>query len=96
MRLIDVRSHREVSTGVIEGAEIMPLHLVPLKVHDLREAAKEHTLVFYCHSGSRSAQACAYLAQQGIDATASLQRGVIGWVADGNRLQTADVAWQAA
>ena len=60
-RVIDVREMREITGGTIPGAEPMPLATVPLRTSELEQHEK---LVFVCHSGARSAQACAYLQQQ--------------------------------
>ena len=76
IQLLDVRSQAEYAQGIIEGGEFVPLHTIPLKMNDLD---KEKTTVFYCRSGARSAQACAYVAQNaGIEAL-NLRGGIIAW-----------------
>ncbi|APZ43372.1 rhodanese-like domain-containing protein [Acidihalobacter ferrooxydans] len=84
-RLVDVRTPAEMSRGVIDGAELMPLHLVPLRAAELTSGGR---VVFYCQSGARSAQACAFMAQQGMEDVYNLRGGVMGWVASGSRLAT--------
>lgn len=80
VRLIDVRSASEVAQGIIEGSEFMPLHTLPLRMNDL---PRDATIVFYCRSGARSAQACMYLTQNtGIEAL-NLRGGIIGWYQSG-------------
>jgi len=74
--LIDVRSDDEVARGVIEGAQHIPLHMIPLKVEEL---IGDQPLVFYCHAGIRSAQAAAFLASKGRNNIYNLQGGVLAW-----------------
>lgn len=83
IRLIDVRSASEVAQGIIAGSEFMPLHTLPLRMNDL---PKDETIVFYCRSGARSAQACMFLAQNtGIDAV-NLRGGIISWYQSGMKV----------
>jgi rhodanese-related sulfurtransferase len=83
VHLIDVRSASEVAQGIIEGSEFMPLHTLPLRMNDL---PKDKTIVFYCRSGARSAQACMFLAQNtGIQAT-NLRGGIISWYQAGEKI----------
>jgi rhodanese-related sulfurtransferase len=79
MLLVDVRTPAETVHGVIEGARLLPLHLLPLNVDRLRDAGR---VVIYCHSGARSAQACHFLAQHGIEAC-NLMGGVMMWQIQG-------------
>jgi rhodanese-related sulfurtransferase len=79
-RVIDVREMREITAGTIPGAEPMPLATVPLRTNELEPHEK---LVFVCHSGARSAQACAFLQQQGYSNVYNLRGGIVGWAASG-------------
>ncbi len=79
-RLIDVRGPGEWAQGVIEGAELVPLHVVPLQLDQWQD---EKPIVFYCRSGARSAQACAYLMSRGHDQVVNLRGGVLDWVRNG-------------
>lgn len=81
--LVDVRSDDEVARGIIAGAVHIPLHLLPLRAQDLEG---ETPLVFYCHSGIRSAQACSFMANQGRENLFNLRGGVLGWGAAGYSL----------
>lgn len=80
VRLIDVRSMNEHRSGIIPEGEPIPLHTLPLKMDEL---CQETTTVFYCHSGARSAQACAYLAQRGYNNVYNLQGGIVRWAQQG-------------
>jgi rhodanese-related sulfurtransferase len=66
VRLIDVRSIGETIRGVIDGAEVVPLHLLPLKALELVEkTAHNDIIVLYCQTGSRSYQAVYWLSRKG-------------------------------
>jgi len=80
IQLLDVRSQAEFAQGIIPGGEFVPLHTIPLKMNDLD---KNKTIVFYCRSGARSAQACSYVQQNaGIEAL-NLRGGIISWYQSG-------------
>jgi rhodanese-related sulfurtransferase len=79
-RVIDVREIQEMSRGSIPGAEAMPLATVPLRTSEMEQHEK---LVFVCHSGARSAQACVFLQQKGYSNVYNLRGGMLGWSASG-------------
>jgi rhodanese-related sulfurtransferase len=74
--LVDVRNDDEVIRGVIPGAKHLPLHLLPIRANELPDGKP---IVFYCHSGVRSAHACAFMANQGHENLFNLQGGVLAW-----------------
>ncbi len=76
VKLIDVRTPAEVARGKIGGSENLPLHIIPLKVEDF---SNEDTIIFYCQTGARSAQACAFMASKGIDNVFNLRGGIVTW-----------------
>lgn len=78
INLIDVRKHNEQVQGVIENSIIIPLHLIPLELPRLRTMKNE--IVFYCRTGARSAQACMYMAKNGVTNTYSLEGGIENWL----------------
>lgn len=86
LRLVDVRTPAETARGVIPGAELLPLHLLPLRMAEFNSGER---VVFYCQSGARSAQACAFLAQHGRTEAYNLQGGIMAWVAAGRSLEQA-------
>ena len=81
--LIDVRTDAEVARGIIAGARHIPLFTLPQHAQSLADVG---TIVIYCQSGGRSAQACSYLAQQGFADLCNLSGGILGWLRDGNTL----------
>jgi len=58
----------------------MPLHILHIKIDEIEQDAE---IVFYCLSGARSAQACAYLASMGFNKVYNLRRGILGWAQQG-------------
>ncbi len=78
--LIDIRSDAEVAQGVLPGSDHLPMHLIPLRMHDL---PKDKDVVLYCRSGARSYHACNFLSQQGIDNVINLRGGIISWARQG-------------
>jgi len=79
-RVIDVRQPAEIAAGTVPKAEAMPMHTIPLRVNELN---KDEKLVLVCRSGARSAQACAFLQQQGYDQVYNLRGGMMGWAGSG-------------
>jgi rhodanese-related sulfurtransferase len=76
IKLIDVRTPAEVARGKISGSENLPLHVIPLKVNDFSQNDK---IVFYCQTGARSAQACAFMSSKGVDNVYNLRGGIVTW-----------------
>jgi len=75
-KIIDVREINEVNAGTIPEAHTMPLATVPVRLQELDKGDK---MVFICRSGARSAQACAFLQQQGFDNVFNLRGGMFAW-----------------
>ena len=74
--LVDVRTVNETAYGMLPGAAAIPMHLIPVRVEELRNAQK---VVFYCQTGARSGQVCAFLQQQGIEQVFNLRGGIVDW-----------------
>ena len=74
--LIDVRNDDEVARGIIQGAKHIPLANIPQEFDKIH---KKSSVVFYCHSGVRSAHAASYLAQHDYPDVYNLAGGVIAW-----------------
>lgn len=77
--LVDVRNNDEVARGVIEGAMHIQLALLPLEYEKL---SKAQAVVFYCHSGIRSAHAADFAISKGIKSV-NLIGGVVAWAKAG-------------
>lgn len=74
--LVDVRNDDEVARGIIPGGQHLPLAMIPVKFESLNG---DQPLVFYCHSGMRSAQAAAFVASKGRNQVYNLRGGVLAW-----------------
>jgi len=74
--IIDVREINEINAGTIPDALAMPLASLPLR---LSELDKDKTLVFICRSGARSAQACAFVQNNGFENVHNLRGGMFAW-----------------
>lgn len=74
--LVDVRNDDEVARGIIPGAVHIPLSMIPAAQTQLQT---EHPIVFYCHSGIRSAQAANFIAPQHDQPVYNLQGGILAW-----------------
>ncbi|MDX8381876.1 MAG: rhodanese-like domain-containing protein [Ghiorsea sp.] len=59
--LVDVRTLEEFNDGHVDGAQHIPLHLLPLR-HE--EISDDKPVYIICHSGMRSAQAAQWLGSQ--------------------------------
>ena len=76
VRLIDVREPEEFELARVEGAELLPLSRFQEWAGTLNP---EDEIVVMCHHGIRSAQVCAYLAQQGFARMVNLAGGIDRW-----------------
>lgn len=79
--LVDVRNDDEVARGIIPGAIHIPLALLPVQYESL---TKNENVVFYCHSGMRSAHAAAFASSKGCKNVYNLIGGVLAWGKAGN------------
>lgn len=80
IRVIDIRQPAELNSGIIPGAEALPMHTIPLRMSELD---REEKLIMVCRSGARSAQACMFLQQQGYDKVYNLRGGMTAWAGSG-------------
>jgi rhodanese-related sulfurtransferase len=78
--LVDVRNLDEVARGVIAGADHIQLALLPLEYEKLTHA---DNVVFYCHSGIRSAHAADFAVNKGIKNVYNLAGGILAWAKAG-------------
>ncbi len=78
--LVDVRNEDEVMRGRIPHAIHIPLSMLPVQYQQLEDASH---VVFYCHSGVRSALAADFAASKGSAHVYNLTGGVIAWARAG-------------
>lgn len=73
IQLVDVRTPQEWHICRIPGAILIPLQMLPQRVHELDKNA---LTVVYCHHGSRSARAVAFLRSLGFTNVKNLVGGI--------------------
>ena len=83
IRVIDIRQPAELNSGIIPGAEGLPMHIIPLRMNELK---RDEKLIMVCRSGGRSAQACMFLQQQGYENVFNLRGGMMAWAGSGLEL----------
>jgi rhodanese-related sulfurtransferase len=74
--LVDVRNDDEVARGMIPGATHIQLAMLPLQYEKLMHA---NNVVFYCHSGVRSAHAADFAVSKGVKNVYNLTGGIVAW-----------------
>lgn len=78
--VVDVRSPEEHAFMNLGGINI-PLHLIPLETGKFPAHVP---LLFYCHHGIRSIQACEYLDKNGFRNIYNLEGGMDQYTQDGD------------
>ena len=78
LNLIDVREADEFASGHLPGAINLPLSDF---LERYEELDKDKPYYIICRSGARSAQACAFLEEEGYDVT-NVAGGTIAWMGD--------------
>lgn len=82
--LLDVRESDEYAEGHVPGAQLLPLSVLPVRVH---EVPRDRPVYVVCQAGGRSAQAAQLLSDAGIDAR-SVTGGTAAWISSGRPSQT--------
>ena len=78
LNLIDVREADEFASGHLPGAINLPLSDFLERYGELDKEKSYHII---CQSGARSAQACAFLEEEGYDVT-NVAGGTSAWMGD--------------
>jgi phage shock protein E len=89
--LLDVRTPEEFAAGHLEGADNVDFYATDF---GSKLDALDHTAsyVVYCHSGTRSGQATALMAEKGFTAVTDVDGGIAAWEAAGLPTVTGDGA----
>lgn len=77
VHVLDVRTPRETSEGILPGAILIPVDQLEARLGELPKDDRP-TLV-YCAAGGRSAAACEFLESQGRRSLLNLSGGFSGW-----------------
>ena len=78
VNLVDVREADEYASGHVPGATNLPLSDFLERYGELDKDKPYHII---CRSGARSAQACAFLEEEGYDVT-NVAGGTSAWLGD--------------
>lgn len=78
-RLLDVREPWEFALTRIDGSELVPMQLIPVRHEELN---RSHPTVVICHHGVRSLQVVAFLERLGFSNLHNLQGGIDAWARD--------------
>ncbi|MFD3000340.1 rhodanese-like domain-containing protein [Pontibacter toksunensis] len=76
--IIDVREDWEYQEANIAGAKNIPLGTLPMRLDDI-EDYKGQEVIVQCRSGARSANAKAFLQQQGFTNVRNLLGGILAY-----------------
>ena len=79
--LLDCRTQEEWTTCHIEGAVLIPLQEMSLRIVEL-ESRRQHPIVVYCHKGQRSMIITRLLRHIGFTDVHSMQGGIDRWSAE--------------
>jgi rhodanese-related sulfurtransferase len=74
--VLDVREPWELEIASLEGALSIPLAELPRRAAEL---PRDRPLAVMCHHGGRSAQATAWLRNQGFDRATNVAGGIDAW-----------------
>ena len=77
--LLDVREPSEYEIVHLEGAQLIPLNTLPQHIDSL---PLDDEIVVYCHHGTRSLYATAYLHQNGFRGAKNLVGGIDQWTSE--------------
>ena len=77
VRVVDVRTLQEASSGIIAGAQLIPVDQIESRKGEIPKDGKP--VLVYCASGGRSVAACEFLSQQGYDNLYNLVGGFGTW-----------------
>ncbi len=86
VQLVDIRTPRETSQGIIEGAKIIDFYN-PAFNQEIEKLDKSKPIVVYCAVGGRSASASRKLQQMGFEKIYDLKAGIRGWAVEGNPIK---------
>jgi adenylyltransferase/sulfurtransferase len=75
--ILDVRTAREREMLHLGGL-LIPLQQLPFRMHEL-ESYRDQTIVVYCRSGARSAQAVRFMHSAGFTGAVNLKGGTQAW-----------------
>src|SRR5436190_3504754 len=79
--LIDCRTGDEWDVGHVDGATLVPMQELSLRLSDLREH-EDKMIVVMCRSGQRSCTVATVLRAEGFSNVRYMTGGIVRWIAD--------------
>jgi rhodanese-related sulfurtransferase len=79
IRLLDCREPFEWEMARVEGAELIPMNMVPEQLNAIEAMADDALVVVYCHHGVRSLNVAHWLRQRGVERVQSMAGGIEAW-----------------
>ncbi len=76
--ILDVRTKEEYDNGHIQGAKLIPVQILPMKLAEF-DKYKDRPVLVYCASGGRSPRAVDTLADNDFENIYHLSRGISSW-----------------
>lgn len=77
--LLDCREPNEFQICRIDGAVLIPMNEIPMRVQEVDSLAEDHTVVVYCHHGVRSLNVANWLRHNGVENVQSMAGGIDDW-----------------
>jgi adenylyltransferase/sulfurtransferase len=75
--LLDIREEIEYKINRLDGSQLIPPYLIPLKMSGLDRSAE---IILYCKNGIRSMNALKHLKNAGFERVKNLEGGINAWI----------------
>ena len=76
--LLDCRQPQEYGIARIEGARLIPMADIPLRLAEL-EPWRDKPIIVHCHHGVRSLRVARFLREKGFSQACSMRGGIEAW-----------------
>lgn len=76
--LLDCREPDEFAITRIDGARLIPMGEIPLRLADL-EPWRDKPIIVHCHHGARSLRVARFLREKGFSQACSMRGGIEAW-----------------
>ncbi|MEX0725526.1 MAG: rhodanese-like domain-containing protein [Planctomycetaceae bacterium] len=78
---VDCREADEYATAKIDGAVLLPMSEIDMRLSEL-EPHRQGEIIVHCHHGSRSLRVARWLAEQGFAHVKSMAGGIDEWATE--------------
>jgi rhodanese-related sulfurtransferase/uncharacterized protein YukE len=85
--ILDVRNQSEYELGYLDGAILIPVHELELRLNEL-SVNQNDKIIVYCAAGSRSSIACQILATHDFTHVYNMVGGITAWMGAGYQIKT--------